>query len=355
MANLDDISSIKKLDSKNLSGSILALSDQAGQVWSEREKIAIPSAYYGVSNIVVAGMGGSALGPEITKTLFAKKIKVPFTIVRDYSLPSFVDKNTLLILSSYSGDTEETLVQGVEGLKRGAKIVGIAAGGKLEEFLKVNGLPGYIFQPRFNPCGQPRMGLGYSIAGILAILARAKLLEISDSEIELAIAAIKKANERYNFKVKKSTNLAKKVAEEARDRIPVLVGAEFLAGNIHAIANQINENAKTISFWFLLPELNHHLLEGLANPKSNAKNLLFLFLNSNLYNLKIRKRVEVTKEVVGKNGVEVLEFKPESGSKIEQSFEVLIFGSWLSFYLAILNGVDPAQIPWVDYLKERLR
>jgi glucose/mannose-6-phosphate isomerase len=245
-------------------------------------------------------------------------------------------------------------VQGVEGLKRGAKIVGIAAGGKLEEFLKVNGLPGYIFQPRFNPCGQPRMGLGYSIIGILAILAETGLLEVSDSEIESAIAAVRKANEKYNFKVKKSTNLAKKIAEEARDRIPVLVGAEFLAGNVHTIANQINENAKTISFWFLLPELNHHLLEGLVNPKSNAKDLVFLFLNSNLYSPKIQKRVEITKEVVRKNKIEILEFKPESGSEIEQSFEILTFGSWFSFYLAILNNLDPTPIFWVDYFKKKL-
>jgi glucose/mannose-6-phosphate isomerase len=354
MANLDDISAIKKLDSKNLSGSILALSDQIRQVAKEKDKITIPDAYKSVSNIVVAGMGGSALGPEIIRHLFADRIKVPITIVRDYFLPAFVDQNTLLILSSYSGNTEETLTAGQEGLKRGAKIVGIASGGKLEEFLKANNLPGYIFQPCFNPSGQPRIGLGYSIFGILAILTQAGLLDISDSEIEAVIQTIKLANDKFNLEVSKFENLAKKMAEKIQDKIPIVVGAEFLAGNVHTIANQINENAKTLSTWFLLPEANHHLFEGLANPESNSKNLIFLFLNSNLYSSKIQKRVEITKEIIGKNSIEFLEFKPESGSKIEQSFEVLVFGSWLSFYLAILNNLDPTLIPWVDYLKGRL-
>ncbi|OGD86139.1 hypothetical protein A2Z23_03405 [Candidatus Curtissbacteria bacterium RBG_16_39_7] len=354
MADLDDLAAIKKLDLQNLSGSILALADQVRQVVAGKDKIVVPRAYYGVSNIVVAGMGGSALGPEIVRHLFAPKVKVPITIVRDYSLPAFVDQNTLLILSSYSGNTEETLAAGEEGLKKGAKIVGIATGGKLEQFLKTNSLPSYIFEPKFNPCGQPRMGLGYSIFGILSILTQAGLLDISNSEIEMAIKEIEKANNRFNLEVLRVKNPAKQLAEKINGKIPIVVGAEFLAGNVHTIANQINENAKTFSSWFLLPELDHHLLEGLANPKSNHKNLAFLFLDSNLYSLRIQKRVGVTKEVIGKNGVEFLEFKPGGHSELEQSFEVMVFGSWLSFYLAILADLDPTPIPWVNFLKEKL-
>jgi glucose/mannose-6-phosphate isomerase len=188
----------------------------------------------------------------------------------------------------------------------------------------------------------------------LAILEKARLLDVSDSEIEMVVSATKKANEKYNFAINHGKNLAKQMAKKLQSKIPIVLGAEFLAGNVHAIANQINENAKIISCWFLLPELNHHLLEGLANPKTNDKNLAFLFLSSNLYNSKIQKRIQITKEVIKKNNIEVLEFRLESGSEIEQSFTVLVFGSWLSFYLAILNNLDPALIPWVDYFKERL-
>lgn len=354
MANLDNIAAIKRLDLKNLSGSISALADQVSQVWGEKTKITIPQSYKDVSNIVVAGMGGSALGPEMVRHLFAQEIKLPITIVRDYFLPSFVDHKTLLILSSYSGNTEETLTQGEEGLKRGAKIAGITTGGKLKEFLKANNLPGLIFEPKFNPCNQPRMGLGYSVFGILAILVQGGFLEIPDSEIELVIKTIGEANHNFNLEVNKDKNPAKELAERIRGRIPIIVGAEFLAGNVHTIANQINENAKTFSSWFLLPELNHHLLEGLTNPKSNLRNLVFLFLDSNLYNSKIGERIAITKEIIGKNNIDIEVFQPESDSKLEQSFEVLVFGSWLSFYLAVLGNLNPASIPWVDYLKRRL-
>jgi len=127
-----------------------------------------------------------------------------------------------------------------------------------------------------------------------------------------------------------------------------------LVGNLHTIVNQINESAKNFSCYFPLPELNHHLMEGLTNPKNNSKNLIFVFIESNLYLKRIQLRYKITKEVLKKKNIEYVEFKAKEKTKILQSFEILLFGSYLSFYLSMLYKIDPSLIPWVEYFKKRL-
>ncbi len=142
---------IKKLDKLNLLGSIELLGKQCEQAWREIKKIRVPKSYRQVENIVISGMGGSALGAHIVQTFFADQLRVPLEIVRSYSLPNYVGPRTLLILSSYSGNTEETLAAAREGQKRKAKIVGLTSGGAMAKFLRKNKYPAYIFQPKYNP------------------------------------------------------------------------------------------------------------------------------------------------------------------------------------------------------------
>lgn len=324
-------------------GSIEALPQQCLKAWEETQQINILQDYRGVENIVVSGMGGSALGAEIIKSLY-NQVLPPLEIIRDYHLPGYVNEKTLVILSSYSGNTEETLTCAKEAKAKEAKILGITTGGKLGEFLGENSLPGYIFDPKFNPCGQPRIGLGYSIIGQVGLLAAAGLLQIDRNEFFQCFKSLKVIQKRVE-------NQAKEKVKDSLNKIITVVGAQHLAGNAHILANQINENAKTLSFYFLLPELNHHLLEGLKNPQD--KKLGFLFLNSACYRRPIKKLFELTKEVVQKNGVPVFEFKPEASDKFLEVLETLWFGSFLSFYLAMSYRLDPSPIPWVDYFKER--
>ncbi|MFA5128990.1 MAG: SIS domain-containing protein [Patescibacteria group bacterium] len=334
---------IKKLDKSNLLGSIELLGKQCEAAWREVKKMKIPVAYRGVENIVISGMGGSALGGHLIQSLFADKLKKPLEIVRGYKLPAYVGPTTLVILSSYSGNTEETLSCAAEAKKRKAKIVGIAAGGKLATFLRANKYPAYIFETTYNPSNQPRMGLGYSIFGQIGLLKKCGVLNVDNKEIEKTLNVLQnKENSTATF------------AAKLKNKAPILVASEFLSGNAHIMANQINENAKCFAAYFELPELNHHLMEGLKNPATNQKNLVFLLINSNLYLPRDQKRYKILKTVLAKNKINFIEYAPKSKTKILQSFEALVFGSYLSFHLAINYNLDPSPVPWVDFFKKQL-
>src|SRR5258708_4324529 len=167
---LDDLAQIAKLDKGNILSSIEHLPEQIEDAWVSIKNLEIPEDYTRVKNIVVAGMGGSALGGRIVYYLEFKNLRTPIEVTTNYHLPNYVNEDSLVILSSYSGNTEETISSATDALKRRAKIVGIATGGKLVELLK--GKPVYLIDPRNNPSGQPRMGLGYSISSILALLSK---------------------------------------------------------------------------------------------------------------------------------------------------------------------------------------
>jgi glucose/mannose-6-phosphate isomerase len=335
--------------------SIEVFDRQIIQAWQELKKIKVPASYRQVNKIVVNGMGGSALGAHVISTLFADRLKVPMTVINSYQLPAAVDDKTLYIISSYSGTTEEPLGTFAAAKSRGAKMFGIASGGVLGGWISSGKLPGYSFRPAFNPSNQPRMGLGYSLAAQLGLLKKLGLLKLSDADIDQALKAARQAAARFAFGVPAEKNPAKILAEKLLGRLPIIVASEFLAGNAHVFNNQINENAKTFANYFLIPELNHHLLEGLKFPHANRRNLMFVFFESKLYQPKNQIRYQVTKKVVAKNQIPALNCRLSAASRLGQSLEMLVFGSYASFYLAVLNNLNPSKIPWVDYFKMELK
>lgn len=327
---------MNNLDPKNVLGSTEMFSDQCKQIWEDAKKITFPAEYQSIKNIVVCGMGGSAYGGYIVSALFKDTLKIPLISNNDYTLPSFADENTLVILSSYSGSTEEILSCAEEAKKFNCKVIGITGGGNF---------PGLIFDPKFNPSGQPRLGTGYMVLGTIALLNNLSVISISDEEAEKAILELETDTE--NIKTK-----AKELSEKIKGFIPVIFSAEFLEGNAHILRNQFNETAKSFSAFSPLPELNHHLLEGLKNPED--KKLFVLFISSDLYSEKLKKRVGLTKDVVGKNNVEFDEYRPAGTTKLSQMLNVLSFGGYLTLYLAFSYGQDPSLIPWVDYFKAQM-
>jgi len=352
MADLDNLEEIKWLDSNNMIGSLQALGDQLKAAWSESRLVQIPPEYKEVQNIVVVGMGGDTLGPHLIRSVF--DVSLPLQILSDYLPPPFVDESTLVIVSSYSGTTEEILSVLEESLERGAKIIGIGSGSKLIKNLKREGLPYYHFDTKYNPCGQPRAGLGYLIGGVLGFLSQLGFVNFSDQNMEKVLVAIGEANKRFGLDCKLEQNQAKKTASDLLGKIPIVVAAQFLAGNAHIFANQINENAKTFSAYFLLPDINHHLLEGIRFPANLGERIKFVFLETNQYSKKIKARVEITKEVLSKVGVESISYSVKSVDRSEAAFEVLALSSWASFYLAIANEIDPTPIPNVEFFKQQL-
>lgn len=354
MVNLDSLDEINKLDTGSVLTSIEKLGAQVRQAWREVKKGGVPASCPLAKNVIISGMGGSALGGRIVDSLLADRARVPIEVVTEYNLPNYVNKDTLVILSSYSGNTEETLATAKEALNRGAIVYGVTTGGKLAEFLSENGFESYIYTPTENPSDQPRMGLGYSIASVLAVLSKCEFINLLDSEMEEAVSEAEQFITDYGASVSENENVAKRLAFKLKGKVPVIIASEHLMGSAHTFKNQLNENAKTFGLIFDIPELNHHLMEGLKNPYEIKDILHFLFFESEHYSKRVKVRYPITKEVVTKNGISHDSYQLRSSKKIIEIFELLVLSSYVSFYLAMLYGINPTPIPWVDYFKKEL-
>lgn len=328
--------------------------NQLKQAWDEIGFLHIPPEYKNVENIVFCGMGGSALGARIVDSLAIDRLRIPLEIFNDYKIPNYVNNKTLVVVCSYSGTTEEVIESTYQAIKKGAKIFGITIGGTLGELLKKEKIPSYIFEPKYNPSLQPRMSSGYMLGAPFALFNKLGFLSVSEEEIEDAMSVSFKVLSEFHENSPLEKNLAYSFAHKLKNRIPVLVASNHLYGTAHTIKNQFNESAKTFSVLFDIPELNHHLMEGLKNPIRQKELLKFVFLSSNLYDEKIKKRFLVTQDVLERNLVEYLVYSPTSEKKLSQVFETLIFGSFTVYFLTKLYGIDPLEIPWVNYFKKQL-
>ncbi len=351
---LDDLAQIAKLDRENILSSIEHLPEQIRQSWDEIKKLEIPKEYAKATNIVVAGMGGSGLGARMVKHMHFNHLGVPFTIVNGYFLPNYVDKNTLVILSSYSGNTEETISTAHDAIKKRAMVIGICTGGKLYENLVKEKIPVYRIDPVNNPSGQPRMGLGYSVSSILGILAKLRFVNTTNEDLEKYVETAEKFVKEFGVRKHTNENVAKKIAQKLAPRAVVLMSSEHLIGVTHAFKNQLNENSKTFSTRFTISESNHHLMEGLRYPARAKEVLHFLFIESKNYYERVIKRYAITQDIVKQNGYGFDVYRTQSHDRNEEVFEILVLGSYVSFYMAILHGINPSPIPWVDYFKQKL-
>jgi len=333
-------------DSLHVLNSIHQLPDQCRQVIGELSSQPIPSHCSLVDNIVVSGMGGSALGGRIIAGLERQVLKVPIVVSTEYHLPHFVGPKTLVVISSYSGNTEETLSSLVEARARNAQVFIIASGGKLADTARQQDLPHYIFEPRYNPSGQPRMGLGYAVISLAMLLSRCQLIHPIPDLTKLPDFLKSRQDQQEQYK---------EIAQKLSGKIPVIFAAEHLKGAAHAFRNQINENAKTFAALFDLPEANHHLSEGLTFPKTNPENLTCLFIHSQYYHKEVSKRFVLTEKLAVRQHLPVVRLQPAGPSKFFELMDLLQAGSYISFYLSQTLGIDPGPIPWVDWYKDEIR
>lgn len=351
-------SKIKQLDKSNVAGSIVALPDQIRQVLADSKKIQEVKGYGSAKNIIVSGMGGSNLGARIIRSVFSQELKIPLSIEAGYDLPNYASKDSIVILSSYSGTTEETLSAYEQAKRRKAKLMIMTArtsgNNKLEHLMIKDKVPGYAFEPKHNPCNQPRLGVGYSIVGMLTLFIKAGLVNLETEKIRLAASRLALMNKKLSPSSNTAGNYAKRLAQTISSKIPVFVSGPFLEGNMHALRNQVNECSKNFSAYLVLPELNHYAMEGLGNPKWAKEKLHFVFFDSDLDHPRVIRRSDLTKQVVKKEGIKYAEIKLGGRTKFEQALETLLIGSWISFYLGIANNIDPAEIKHVDWFKEQL-
>ncbi|MCS7093501.1 MAG: SIS domain-containing protein [Patescibacteria group bacterium] len=354
---LDELRKIIKLHGgEEIINSVNSLPYQLKQSFEESLALNLSKIYPAkkIKTIVIGGMGGSRFPGVIIKELFKEKLTKPIIINDDYHLTEFVNDNTLIILSSYSGTTEEVLAMATQAKEKKAMITGLTIGGKLGQFLRENHFPYYLINPRYNPSGQPRIGFGYFVGGILGLLVSLGIVKEEKKTILKSFDELEKKIEDYKIEKVTKVNKIKKLAEEIFQLLPIYVVAEHLTGVGNAIANQTNETAKSMAEFRVIPELNHHLMEGLKFPKKIKQSLVFVFFFSSLYSSQVQKRFIITQEVVKKNRVKTLWVTLESKTKLDQVLELMAIGSFLSLYLSILYHQDPKIIPYVDYFKKKL-
>ena len=344
MIDLNNPEEVKKLDPQDTLGSTEMLVMQCEAAWKEVNNLNIPK-FEGIENIVFCGMGASIYGALVLKSLLGKNMPYPTECISDYSLPDYVGETTLVVLTSYSGTTEEVLSCAKDARSKDAKMIVLTKGGPLADFAKDNTLPAYVFDGKHNAGNVPRLGTGYSILGLIGLLNKTRVINVEEHEITNAITRF--ADQVEDIKLQAQADYAK-----FYKKIPIVLAAEHLSGNAWILRNQFNETSKTFSSFFLIPDLNHHLMEGLQFPTKAP--LLFVVLNSPNYSEKIKKRVELTMDVIKQNNHEVYEFTTSGSTVYDDFLETLQYGSLITLYLGLLYNQTPATNPWVDYFKEKL-
>ena len=294
-----------------------------------------------IFNITLLGLGGSAFGGEIVKNYIESKCKVPFNIVREYDVPAYIRPESLVIVSSYSGNTEETLSAFDQALKKGSKIVCISSGGKLAEQAKIHDLD-IIFLPPGYP---PRTAAGFSITQILFILNRFGLIGGFSADFDEAVGMVENFDDH---------ELARALSDTISGGIPILYASHGNESVVIRWRQQIEENAKQLAYYHIVPEMNHNELVGWEQPQNLLKQLPVIFFESDLDNPRVLLRMGINKELIAKTAGSVTTVHAKGKGKLAQLIYLLHLGDWVSYYLAEANEVDPGPVKVIDFLKTEL-
>jgi glucose/mannose-6-phosphate isomerase len=349
---LDDINEIKKIDPTGMYDLIYQFTQEFEKASNLAEAAKLPDWKVDqIKNIVVAGLGGSAIGGDLVRSYLAEKLNIPFFICRNYTLPNFVDKSTLVFISSYSGNTEETLSAYDDAKKRGAKILAISSGGKVEE-KAIQDRVTYVNIPKGLP---PRAALGYSFVPLLVILERIGFVQGEKDQIRKAKELLSSNRLKYKMELGIEENLAKKIALELHKKLPIIY-----ASNDHFDAvstrwkGQMCENAKMLAFNNVFPEFNHNELVGWKNLAGYKDHLVVVILKDKDDHPRIKRRMEIVKGIIKKQGVNVIEVESSGEVLLSRIFSLIQLGDFVSFYLAILNNENPTPVKVIDFLKNEL-
>ena len=294
-----------------------------------------------INNVLIAGLGGSGIGGSIIADVFAPQINIPILISKDYSIPNFVNKNTLVIASSYSGNTEETIYAVKKALKMNAEVAIITSGGMLKEIAEKNNL-NKIYIPGEHP---PRAMFGYSFTQLFYLLNHYNVIDLS------FVAEFKKS---ISLLVKNEKNIkddALVLAKNLYKKTPVIYVAHGFEGVATRFRQQLNENSKMLCWHHVIPEMNHNELLGW---RVNVDKLAVIFFRNELDNKRNKIRIEINKEVVKKHTKDVYEVISRGDSVIQNTLYHIHFGDWVSWYLSELNDVDAIEIDVINYLKKEL-
>ncbi|MBN2571510.1 MAG: bifunctional phosphoglucose/phosphomannose isomerase [Ignavibacteriales bacterium] len=341
---------IKKLIDKNDTSNqfeILKKSyEQIDYAWSQKidkENISVTK----IQNIILTGMGGSAVSGEVVSNLFQNKLKYPFSVNRNYNLPAFANENTLLIASSYSGNTEETISAIKDGLQKKCQIYVITTGGEIEKIAMNNNLPIVKLLQGY----QPRYALWINLISALKLFQELNLISNISNLIEKVKQLIKSKADEYSSE----KNIALDYAIQILGFIPIIYAVD---GTTSVVASrfkaQLNENSKIHSYYNLYPELNHNEIIGWETQNEKRLNSKVICITDKSYHPKVKKRIIITNDLINKANTEVIQIKSNESEFEIRLFDLIYLTDWISYYLAIIRNYDPSEIEYINFLKKKL-
>jgi len=350
--DLDDLAHLRAVDRSDMLGHLDAMADQLASAWQAAPGLPLPETHRRPQRIVLCGMGGSAIGGSLTAALLAPRAPIPFEVVRGYSLPANVrGPETLVIASSNSGNTEETLAAADEALERGVRLLAITTGGTLAQHAQQHGYP--LWQ--FHYVSQPRAALGWSFGLLLGLAQRLGLLPDLPAMVEETVALLRARQQNYAASTPVSANPAKRGAGQVMGRLPVFFGGGLFEPVALRWKGQMHENAKAWAEAEPMPEADHNTIAGFGYPADHGLPLTAVFITSGQYDHpRVRLRHELTYQLCLQNGIMADKFIPLGISPLAQMSHAIQYGDYVSYYAAIGYGVDPTEIAPIAELKAML-
>jgi glucose/mannose-6-phosphate isomerase len=351
--NLDDYNQFTNLDTQNILAAIDGLPEQLETAWRSGQAQPLP-AWGGIQRVLVTGMGGSAIGADLLSAYAYPLSPIPLQVHRDYGLPSWAKgPQTLVIASSHSGNTEETLSGFTAALESGCHILAITTGGKLAAAAQKAASADHALWI-FEHHGQPRTAVGYSFGLLLATLARLHLIPDPAAELHNALLAMRLQQTHLKANVPVVQNPAKRMAGQWVGRWVSILGSGLMSPVARRWKGQISELAKAWGQFEALPEADHNTLAGTQNPEALLSHMFTVFLSAPSDHPRNRLRSELTRREFMVEGINTDTFQASGDTPLAHLWTCLHFGDYAAYYLAMLYEVDPTPVAVMENLKQEL-
>lgn len=338
------------LDKENMLGMIDALPEQLGSAFELGMQLPLPQVKE-IRHVLIAGMGGSAIGGDLLAGYLKDKSPVPISILRDYELPTWAKgQQVMVICSSHSGNTEEVLSVFKQALASGCSVFALSTGGQLARQAQELQVPFWQFDHQ----GQPRTAVGFSFGMLLALMIRLGLVQDLKDEVTDAIATMQAQRQVLGYDVQTQENPAKQVAEKLVGHVLTIFGAGAFEVVARRWKTQINELAKAWAAFESLPEADHNTLASSVNPQKALKNVAAIFLRSKFDHFKNNLRLAATSQAFEQDGLVTVEVLALGETRLAQIWSLLQMGDYVSYYLALHYGIDPTPVEALAKLKQLL-
>ena len=342
---------IAAIDKSSMLERVLAMPRHFEEALAAAQKNGFKLPTFRPNGIVVAGMGGSAISGDVVRGVTMEELAAPMIVCRSYDLPSWVDANSLVVASSYSGNTEESLAALMLAQTRGARVVCTTSGGKVGELAQKNGWPVFSLPPGF----PPRSALAHLTVPLLMVFHRLQWIADPAAQVAETSSLLERLGQSWGPQADEQHNLAKHIAAALTDRLPIV----YASHGLFEIAawrwkEQFCENAEILSWHNVFPEMNHNELVGWGQRPQFDQGFQAIYLRDRQDHTRIQKRMEITRALIEKTSTLVIEAWSEGHSRLARLFSLIFLGDLVSVYVAILNGVDPTPVRKIDFLKEQL-